>query len=273
MSINQFDSRCQNCGQPALSDDRICFHCGRPLPGREAAEEQTARASQGWQHGISRKKVGLFLVMTVGLIIAALTMMTILGQQPLVQIGFNTREPDNWQDIVVHDRAFIIFLPPAWEWYDASESTSSSTLGGLPVVDGGHASSLRPLLDFVKDIEVRFVAVEGKGFEDGGGAFVVLGRSKILKEVTTNQALEILNENEYVVGEATMVENFDKSYLGYSVELPTYNNNRQKLFCNQQLIHGDTAGYVLAVCSPSPRIQGLETTFTEIYESFQLLDG
>lgn len=271
MAYNQHNIRCENCGQPALSKDRVCFYCGTPLPDREIIGDEQVSFREGWAQRTSSRQAIFYLGMTIFLIIAAVCLMLILGQQPVVQIGFTTREPENWQDIVVQDHSLLMALPPAWQWYDDSVEATYADFDSVLAQEKTYALGLKPLGDWATDLEIMFLARESDKFEEGAGAFLIVGRSQRLKQLSSQEAVQILTTND-LVSETTVVDNFDKSHLSIMIELPLKENAGDLLLCRQQFVPGEMAAYLMSVCAPSQRYLGLETTLNEIYDSFQVLD-
>jgi hypothetical protein len=271
MGRNELNVRCENCGQPALSKDRVCFYCGTPLPGRESFSDEEVNVRDGWKHRASPGQAIFYLGMTFFLIIATLCLMIILGQKPIVQVGFTTREPENWQDIVVQDQSFLMVLPPAWQWYDDSAETTHAELDTVLAQDQTYASGMKPLGELTTDWEIKFLARETDTIEQVESAFLIVGSSQRLKQLSPEEAMEILATND-LVSEANLVDNFDKSHLSVIVELPLTENGDSLFLCRQQYVSGEMEAYLMSLCAPSQRYLSLETTLSEVYESFQILD-
>ena len=74
--------RCENCGHTALDTDSTCWQCGESLPGREHAGRRKVKVRESWTHGTGPASIAIFGGLTLLVVLAALLVMTSLGQQP-----------------------------------------------------------------------------------------------------------------------------------------------------------------------------------------------
>lgn len=289
--------RCENCGEPALENDAVCWHCGQPLPGREKVAEPKVRLKESWQAGAAPETLIAYGALTVLVIIAALVVTLVLAGQPLVQLRLGTRIAPDWQQVVGTDNQFILSLPQNWRWIDGQDPEQVTALTTIMTANPIAAESTQPLNAEVDDLAPMLLAVslpqnqtstEQPNFEElfhlftaEAGAdpsfrprpFLVVAQSRLLNQLTYAEAIEFFQNSDYPVSQVVFTDNFDKSHIKLTTLLEPGINGNQEYRCQQQFSLGQEKAIVVALCIPGNQFTQYQNEIEAILDSFQSLDS
>lgn len=260
---------CEYCGEPAMPSDSKCWHCGKPLPNREVAENDVVTAATSWQSTGKSSAVIAYGIITLLVIVAAVIVMASLGSQPLLQIGVGTRTPEEWISILSADASFYVNLPEEWNRLDGANPDQLERLKSRLAEDDFLEKATLPFGDAVDDLEIVFIAAEEKKIGDLPASFLVIGNSPSLSALSYEEAIQYLSLGDYQVRETNIVENFDKSNLSIYVRTPLDDEAGGSLRCRQQFIHGERDSLLVSACAPDNLYRGQEAKLLTLMESFQ----
>jgi hypothetical protein len=264
------DARCANCGQPALTTDNICWHCGERLPWYKDDASEEVSVKEGWGRTASVSSVVLYAGITIAVVIGLIIVMSSLGSQPQVQVSIGTRTLDDWQLVTDANKSLTAHLPQGWSWFDSAIDEQAGHLRGLIAEDGSFLTGASPLGGAVDDLEVVFVALSPTTGANGLPTFMVVAKSEKLNRLSYGEASVFLDEGDFSISEMRYIDNFDRSYLSI-VAQPESETVGGQLRCRQQFIKGDDDGMLFALCAPERSYPAQQIIFEEIYNSFQRL--
>lgn len=264
------DSRCANCGQPALTTDNICWHCGERLPWYEEDAPEEISVKEGWGRSASASSIVLYAGITVAVVFALIIVMSSLGSQPQVQVSIGTRAPDEWELITDANRSLTAYLPQDWTWFDSANVEQGDRLRELIAEDGSFLSGTFPLGGAVDDLEVVFLALSPTMDSSTLPTFMVVAKSEKLNRLSYGDASVYLDEGDFSISEMRYIDNFERSYLSIVTE-PEVESAGDQLRCRQQFIKGEDEGMLLALCAPVRFYTAQQIIFAEIFNSFQRL--
>ena len=279
-------AKCDNCGQPALDSDKVCWHCGRPLAGRDIEEPDKVSVNQGWQQTQSLGAVSGYVAVAVIVILAAVLVTRSLGQQPKVSANVGERAPEGWETIMDFDGRFTFYLPQEWRWFEQErrEERSDPPLSELLEAGQFFMAGTNPFGAETDDLEIDFLAValpETAGFEDEAAdmqslitaeAFMLVARSGRLNNLTYEEMAQFLRNSDYRILQAEQVEEIDRSYLTIAVEAPVEAaGDFEFLRCNQQFFLGREESMLVTVCAKDTAYTIYQRTLNEILTSFRRL--
>lgn len=263
--------KCEQCGQPALDSDVLCWHCGEPIPGREERVPVTAQVKESWQETYSLSSIGLVALSLLLVIIGTLLTMGALGRRPLVQIGFGTRPPSAWQTITGDGLTFTMNLPGSWQRIDGQDQLTRVTSNNYYRGRDLFFTGLLPLSMLANDLEFLYIAVNEQTVNDSVPVFVVVGRSASLSALAYEDVGEFLTDVGDLEVSASFVDDFDRTHLRINMLTPTNPSEEDQLQCNQQFIGGGSTAMIVSVCSPLKDYDVNKTKFADILGSFQRL--
>jgi hypothetical protein len=270
-TINLEKTRCENCGQQALDTDVVCWQCGRPLPGREEAAPERLPVKESWQQDLSVSSVAMAVGMTVIVIVIALLLMRSLGQQPLVQVRFNTRTPPGYTVIHSGDRAFTLALPESWRWIDAGEPGGPAELDALLQAENRYALATHPAGADLEDVTPVFIAQGEPAAGEIEPPFVVLAWSRQLNRLSYEELQAYLENQPEIVTETRYVDDYAKSHLSADVRLAGQDPGPERLRCRQQIVLGEAQALLLSMCGQADRFGANQALFDNIAAGFQRL--
>jgi hypothetical protein len=90
-----------------------------------------------------------------------------------------------------------------------------------------------------------------------------------LDRLSYDGALQFLGGSDYVVRETNLVDDFDKSHLGATVDIPMSAEDLEMLRCRQQFVRGREGAVVVAACAPAGRFTSHNALFNSALASFQ----
>jgi hypothetical protein len=274
--ISKLAFRCENCGQPALEEDKVCWHCGWQFPGYDEQDLEKVEIRASWRGNQPVSTVLMYGSMTAIVILAALLVMSALGRQPLVQAGVQSNLGPGWVDVVDRNRFFTFSLPVDWTWWDRADDRQAAALDSMladePIVAGTY-----PLGTQADDLEILFLAQPPKEEQP---VFLAVARSARLNGLSYAEAARFLQENkDFQIQQAQVIEDFDESHIFSIVEIPMGESSTEAsessgsgfLRCQQQFIRGQTAVLLVTACAANARYTAFQARFGIILGSFQRL--
>ncbi|MCI0397519.1 MAG: zinc ribbon domain-containing protein [Chloroflexi bacterium] len=259
--------RCENCGQPALAGDIVCWHCGRQLAGGQE-EDGPGKVSvrEGWGQA-SLASLATYGGLTLAVFVAVLWVMSALGRRPLIQVSAGDLPAAGWQMVTDTRETFVVFLPEEWEWLDRSNLNQAAAFDRLVASSDVFQLATYPFNQEAADLELVFVAQR----TSSPPLLLVVARSQQLSRLSREEAAHDLQAGDYDVATAGLVENFDKSHAYFEVETPASQALGGTLKCSQQFIPGGSAGLVVSACAPARRFASVKSILTDILATFQRL--
>jgi len=280
------NTRCENCGQLALETDKVCWHCGRPLSGREIEEPEKVVVNKGWQQTQSLGTIGGYVVVAAIVIIAALFVTRALGQQPKVSANIGDRAPEGWEAYSDFRTRYTFFLPQEWTWFEPARRENRSDPPLAYLLENGRyfTSGTNPFGLETDDIEIEFLAVpisDTAAFENEEqlldalfttDAFMLIGHSSRLNNLVYTDTVQYLLNSDYDNLEAELIQELDRSFLTVSVENPVETaEDFTFLQCDQQFFLGRNESLLVTLCAKDTRYTLYQRPFNEILTSFRRL--
>lgn len=279
-------ARCDNCGQPALDTDKVCWHCGRPLAGRDIEELDKIPVNQGWQQTKSLGTIGGYIVVAVIVIVAAVLVTRSLGRQPKVSASVGERPPEGWEAVTDFNGRFTFHLPQEWRWFEQAQREERADPPLPALLEAGQlfGPGTNPFGAETDDLAIDFLAVpisDTAVFENEAAvtqalataeAFMLVARSKRLNRLTYTEMAQFLLNSDYRILQAEQVEEIDRSYLTIAVETPLEGGDDfEFLRCNQQFFLGREESMLVTVCAKDTAYTIYQRTFNDILTSFRRL--
>lgn len=305
------NARCENCGQLALDTDKVCWHCGRPLAGRDIEEPEKVAVNKGWQQTQSLGTIGGYVMVAVVVIVAALVVTNTLSKQPRVSANVGERAPEGWEVISDSRSSYTFYLPQAWIWFEPQrrERREDPPLTFLLENEQYFRSGMNPFQGETDDLEIDFLAVPftdtlalagarsteegvltgGSGDEVGtedelaketqltnaivtADAFMLVARSTNLNTLTYTETAEYLLNSDYDILDAEQVKELDRTFLTVSVETPVETaENFEFLRCSQKFFLGRYESLLVTLCAKDTAFIRYQRPFNEILTSFRRL--
>lgn len=278
--------RCENCGQAALDNDKVCWHCGRPLAGADIEAPDKVSVNKGWQQTQSLSTIGGYVAVAAFVILAAVFTTHLLGQQPLVSANVGDRPPEGWSTFVDFRSTFAAYLPDDWSWFEQERRENRSDPGLQVLIDGGDTFMLgtHPFGAEADDVQIVFLAVpisDTAEIESGvtvtetlitAEAFMLVARSEGLNDLTYEEVVDFLLNSDYRILAAEQVEGIDSSFLNIRVETPVAEGKDfDHLRCSQQFFLGREESMLLTLCAKNTVYTGYQRDFNSILSSFRRL--
>ncbi len=279
-------ARCENCGQAALDNDKVCWHCGRPLAGVDIEAPEKVAVNQGWQQTQSLGAIGGYVAVAVFVILAAAVITRLLGNQPIVTANVGDRAPDGWETIIDFRSTFTFDLPQEWTWFERERRERRSDPPIQSLVDAGDIFMLgaSPFGAETDDMEIAFLAVpisDTADFEDQmavtqafitADAFMLVANSRLLNDLTYEETVLFLLSSEYQILGAEQVEGIDSSHIAVHVETPIgEESDFDYLRCSQQFFLGEEDSMLVTLCAKNTVYTTYQRTFSSILTSFRRL--
>lgn len=279
-------ARCENCGQVALDNDTVCWHCGRPLAGRDPEAPDKVAVNKGWQQTQSLGTIGGYVAVAVFVVLAAFFVTRLLGQQPLVSANVGERAPEGWESLVDFESSFTFYLPQHWSWFEQTrrERRTDPPLEELVTASDLFKLGTNPFGAEVDDIAIAFLAVpisDTAEFESEtavtealitADAFMLVATSVRLNDLTYDETLQFLLSSDYRILGVEQVEAIDGSYLDIHVETPLPGaDDFEFLRCSQHFFLGQEAGMLVSLCAKNSVYTTYQRTFNDILTSFRRL--
>lgn len=268
--------QCENCGQPALEGDTICWHCGWRFPRRETSKKPAPKVTRkpGQEQPFSLTAVSVYAGLTILTIMAALLVMRSLGQKPLVTINLEALNP-GWIPVTDQAQNFTFDIPAGWVWLE-KENRQPAEFEQLVEARAEFREAVAPFSHVAADLELLMIVTSEQATEavlsaSAESGFLVIARSVRLNQFSPEQTIALLQQNAASadVLEASVAESFNgQQQAAFLLELP---HEGGKLRCREQFTPGQVAGFLIAACAPGARYAPYNNEFQDILASFQLL--
>jgi hypothetical protein len=276
--------RCENCGNPVLVTDTVCWHCGWQLPQRPrpkaaaggrsfnlnlpapllaAAERETA-APEPYQW----RAIAVYGLLTMTIIVALVVVMHALGRRPLLVSSANLRLGANWTAVTDNQLRYTLSLPPDWQWLDGAFRQQQGVVDDLVRREPVIAWSLTPLGRLGGELAILAVgSLPQLPESEERLTFVVVGHSPQLGELPPQAALAQLAEHVPPISGAELVEALPGQPQARFGLLDDGRGYQCRMLFSPQA----TAAYVLAACAPQERFGLVQGDLNKILDSFQLI--
>ena len=268
------ERRCENCGQPAMPTDRVCWHCGwRLVADDEVDRLEKATAGQGWQQPSNLPALVVYTGLTALVVLLLLVVMGWLGRQPLVQGGAAERPVEGFTQVTAADQSFTLNLPDEWAWLDGANRLQASALEALLDEGDLYRTATFPLGEEVADLDIVFVAAVPAATDTDG--FIIVARSEALNLLTAEDAVRFLETGEFansLVLQVELVDDADRKLVSLIAEAID-EEGIDLLRCQQQLVPGEESSYLVSACAISDRYTQFKSVMASILASFHRLDS
>ncbi len=262
--------RCDNCEQPVLDTDTVCWHCGRALSSTavpKTPKRITALSDEVAVEPLPLPAVAVYGTITAVLIIAMLLVMRSLGQKPLVLLHPNTQAHADWVPVTSHDQQFTLDLPSEWNWLEANQPLFASlVIEGGPVV-----TAVYPLGTIATDTEYLLIAGQGAMPQ---ASFILIARSRSLNAITPEQSIALVEQSDatFDLVSADVVQSFTGTNMAqFLLVLP--NTEMGTLRCRQIFVPAADVAYLAGGCAPEAEFRAFATPFENVLASFQPLEN
>lgn len=250
---------CQNCNQPALPSDTICWHCGQQLTAFVAQPDSTAtRASAA---SPSQLRLGLLYGgLTAVFLIIFLSATTILEKSPLVIFDGRIAYPPNWQSVTAANMAFTLNVPPRWT---VAENPAE---GDAPYF----STTLQSFNATPAQADLRLIATS-PNTEDDATPFVMVAYMPQLTAFSAAELLDYVRNNEainYATGDIVRGLHPDPA-PAYIFEVQ---DGDQRLRCLQQVTRAYEQSYLVSGCAPLASYPDNEEALGHALATFQILE-
>lgn len=273
---------CQNCGQPALETDTICWHCGQPLAGKKdkttTAEKETAVPSEPSEPlpSLPVQSIAAYGGLTLIIIIALLWVMQALGQQPQVVRSLNGSLKPGWTAVTDYNRLFTLNIPAQWQTLDRYEPQQEDAFITLLRQNSQYQAALAPYDAMADDRQLLLLAqAEPTETETAVPAFILVTRSRQISQLAPDEVTTLLKAGP--AGLELQRVNLEASINGreqvtYIAALPHEN---QTLRCHQLFYKNanadDLDSYLIIGCVSQDSYSTYTNIFHDILVSFQPL--
>ena len=273
-------ARCENCGQTALENDKVCWHCGRPLAGRDPEQPDKVAVKKGWQQTQSIGAAGGYITIAVMVVLATVFVTRLLGTQPRVAASVGERPPEGWETIQDFARTFTFHLPEEWSWFEPTrrEKRSDPPLETMLADNSSFLLGTHPFGAEAEDLEIIFLGTEimtetqTAASAELADAFLLVAKSSQLNRLTYEEVAQFLQSSSYRILEVEIVEELDNSYMGVQVETPVGDDlNFAYWRCRQQFFLGDEESLLVTVCAKDTVYTAYQRTFDTILTRFRRL--
>jgi hypothetical protein len=286
--------QCQNCGQPALETDTICWHCGQPLSRQKNETNPAATAvSPTPLPPLPMQSIAAYGGLTLLIIIALLWVMQALGRQPQVVQSLGSALKPGWTAVTDHNQTFTLNLPAPWQPLDRYDPEQEEAFIAALRQNSQYQAALAPYDTVADDRQLLLLAQADPAemetpalradavsvVEVAVPAFVLVTRSQQISRLTPEQMTNFLETGP--AGFDLQRANLEASVNGreqitYIAALP-YEN--QTLHC-QQLFYlrrndsendDDPNSYLIIGCVSQDGYSTYTNVFHDILVSFQPL--
>ncbi len=262
------DRRCPYCDQLLLSDDTVCWQCGRALAGAN----ETATARDLWQEAGRQLQLSPRLFyggLTLLLVVAALLLTAFLGRQPRLPAA-RTDLPAGWAWFRNSHNDFILFLPRTWELLDPGTAERQAAVDWLMESEAALRRSYEPLGLLDDELQTIFYATGPLPSQPHAEGLLLVGSSRALNQLSPAELLSVAASGAAQLGlaleTAQEVEEGGESHVLLDLLLESDAGARR---CRQQLYPGVRELLLVVACAPPE--SGPQQTLAEILGSFQRL--
>jgi hypothetical protein len=280
--------RCENCGNPILATDTVCWHCGWQLPKRpkqsraktpspgRARAARLRPAGEAAEPGVSTteaydlRAIAIYGALTLLILLALLSVMRSLGRQPILVASADLRLGADWTAVTDSELNYTVSLPAGWEWLDGTFRQQQALVDELVSTAPDIRWSLTPLGEVAGDQELLAIGFQPQPPEtEEPPTFVAISRSHRLGQVTPQQALELLAEQSLPslpIAATDLVENIP----GQPQARFSLLDNSRQVQCRTLFVTGASAAFLVTACAPQQRFGLVQRDLNDILDSFQL---
>ncbi len=270
--------QCANCGKPVLDSDTVCWHCGyklqavaapEPVAAPDGASRPAAEAKDDTTYDF--RALIIYGVLTLVVIGGLWAVMSALSQRPILVRTADRSLGNDWLAVSDSELIYTISLPAGWQWLDVPSRDLRDALNNLIVRQGYIDNALNPLGAAVDDLQIVAVGLDAPTLDyPDPVAFVVIGRSEALGDLTPEAAIVRLNE-----AAGTVVEPLPNMHIpGQPQARFTLLDEDAGYQCRQLAVQDEIAAtYLVAACSPQLGYGLLQRDFERIIDSFQFLEN
>lgn len=269
--------QCENCGQPALETDTICWHCGHSLPRHRnkpegKAADTAVSPSQPLSATLPLPRIAAYGGLTLVIIIALLWVMQTLGQQPQVVQSLGDTLPPGWTAVTDYNRQFTLNLPAQWTVLDRYEPQQEAAFIAELRQNDPYQTVLAPFDAAADDRQLLLLAqADQTEVETAVPAFILVTRSRQLNQLTPQQMTNLLQASpaEIDLQRANLEVSVNgREQITYITAMP-YRD--QLLRCQQLFYNDDPDSYLIIGCVSKDGYSVYTNLFHDILVSFQPL--
>ncbi|MCB9419292.1 MAG: hypothetical protein H6667_05790 [Ardenticatenaceae bacterium] len=269
---------CQNCGQPTLETDTICWHCGQPLPQQPKSQPKQPKATAVTPDSVPPlplQSIAAYGGLILLIIIALLWVMHALGQQPQVVQSLGSSVKPGWTAVTDTNRIFTLNLPVQWQTLDRYASDQEDAFVAALRQNSYYQAALAPYDAMADDRQVLLLAqADPAEMETAVPAFVLVTRSQQISQLTPEKMTALLEAGP--AGFDLQRVNVEMSVNGreqatYIAALPFEDQTLrcQQLFYKSEVSDDDS--YLIIGCVSQDGHATYTNIFHDILVSFQPL--
>lgn len=273
--------RCENCGNPVLATDTVCWHCGRQLPQKPQPKPSPTKRLRRFTPPSTRladteaavtqpydlRAIAIYGLLTLVILLLLLLTMQSLSRRPLLVAGADLRLGADWTAVTDNDLNYTLSLPPGWQWLDSKFRQQQALLDETAAAEPNIAWSLSPLGAGVNDLELLAIGFLPQPPDDRQPmTFVAIGRSQQLAVLTPQQALALIADHPLVTASATA-----EPFAGQAQARFGLLSSNQQMQCRSLYTAAAEAAYLVATCAPQSSFARFQRDLDNILNSFQLL--
>lgn len=267
--------KCNNCGQPALETDTICWHCGQPLPQQKnptknEVEVATADPTPTAAAPLPLQSIAAYGGLTLLIIIIFLTVIQALGNQPQVVQSLGESLKPGWTDFTDHNRTFTLNLPMQWARLDRYNPEQEDAFIKQLRENDQYQAVLAAYDAAADDRQLLFLS-QANLPETAVAPFVLVTRSQQFSQLTPDQMTAYLDSKP--PGLAVLRANLEATVNGreqvtYITAMPYKDDT---LRCHQLFYKDTPASYLIIGCVSGDGYSEHTNIFHDILVSFQPL--
>lgn len=248
--------RCDNCDQPLLATDSVCWHCGHPRQASASAPAPAAATESTQLTAVSG-----YALLTLIIIIALLLVMRSLAQQPLIVVNGNISRPRGWTVFTDSQRRFTVNLPPKWQIAEPGDTAFTALQGAHGVWE----TAVVPL-----DPSTILLLASNPNDSSNDIQLVTIARNVQLHQLPTPRLTELIAEQGIQIQQIEESESF---FGSPQINLTFPANSREgTLLCTQQYALQPENSYLLTICMTENSFRRSHDTIEAIQGSFQPLN-
>lgn len=261
--------RCERCGQTALETDTVCWHCGWRFPQQEPKKAPSkVKATTAEDEPLQLSAIAIYSLLALATLIAIVLVVRSLNQKPFFLTSPETSLPPGWVPVTDQEQQFTLNLPAEWR---STEQQNGEEENNLPTLVANHhlQAAAAPLAGTDANTEVLLIAANvGPATNTVPPGFLLVARSAVLRQLSAEQTLNLARQNASNLLEAVVSESFtgqDQVTLLFDIE------NDDSFRCQERLVPGQQATYLVAGCTPAAGYPRYRDELKAIVTSFQPL--
>lgn len=274
--------RCENCGNPVLATDTVCWHCGQQLPKKSQPKPSPIRRLRGFRPPSTRladaeaavaqpydlRAIAIYGLLTLLILLLLLLTMQSLGRRPLLVAGADLRLGADWTAVTDNELNYTLSLPSGWQWLDSTFRQQQALLDEVASTEPSIGWSFSPFAESAEDLELLAIAFLPQSPDSPEPmTFVAIGRSRQLAALTPPQVLDLLAEQPVtIVGTATV-----EPFPGQPQARFGLLSDTRQMQCRSLFTAATETAYLAAACAPQNSFGRIQRDLDSILNSFQLL--